>query len=159
MLCVRISEEEDGLLERLHSGVHLVRPDKRPKLRKVVNRALAVSCGDDVRGVLADVEDDVRLRGLNSNIYHHQYLLVERTPAHDKTQGRSQSHREAWPSRSAVWVVDMHIVLLYAAKVSTRSSILILFREEEEDVDAVELQVAINDLPWVKAVLLTNFRT
>ena len=62
---VRVGEEEDGLLERLHGSVHLVRLDVRLELREVVDRALAVRRGDDVRGVLADVERDFAPRGLD----------------------------------------------------------------------------------------------
>ena len=62
---VGVGEEEDGLLERLDRGVHLVRGDVRLELREVVDRALAVRRGDDVRGVLADVERDFAPRGLD----------------------------------------------------------------------------------------------
>ena len=65
MLCVRISEEEDGLLERLHSGVHLVRPDVGFELGEVVHRALAVGGSDDERRVLPDVKRDLAPRRLD----------------------------------------------------------------------------------------------
>ena len=58
MLSVGVGEEENGLLERLHLGVHLVRRDVRLEVGEVVDGALAVGCGDDVGGVLADVEGD-----------------------------------------------------------------------------------------------------
>ena len=59
MLVVRVREEEDALLERLHLGVHLVRPDVRLELREVVHRALAVRRGDDMDRVLPEVLRDL----------------------------------------------------------------------------------------------------
>ena len=58
MLGVRVGEEEDGLFERLNLRVHLVRRDVGLEVGEVVDGALAVRCGDDVRWVLADVEGD-----------------------------------------------------------------------------------------------------
>ena len=59
MLVVGVGEVEDGLLEGLHLGVHLVRLDVRLELGEVVDRALAVGGGDNVLGVLADVLCDL----------------------------------------------------------------------------------------------------
>lgn len=56
---VRVCVVEDGLLERLHFAVHLVRRDVWLELREVVDGALAVRRGDDVGGVLADILGDL----------------------------------------------------------------------------------------------------
>ena len=65
MLVVRVREEEDALLERLHLGVHLVRPDVRLELREVVDGALAVRRGDHDGGVEPEVLRDLAPRSLD----------------------------------------------------------------------------------------------
>ena len=65
MLVVRVREEQDALLERLHLSVHLVRPDVRLELREVVHRALAVRRGDDMDRVLPEVLRDLAPCGLD----------------------------------------------------------------------------------------------
>ena len=65
MFVVGVGEEEDGLLERLDRGVHLVRADVGLELGEVVDGALAVCGGDDIGGVVADVEGDLGPCGLD----------------------------------------------------------------------------------------------
>ena len=65
MLIVRVREEEDTLLERLHLDIHLVRPDVRLELREVVHRALAVRRGDDMDRVLPEVLRNLAPCGLD----------------------------------------------------------------------------------------------
>ena len=55
MLVVRVGEEEDGLLERLDLGLHLVHLDVRLELGEVVDGTLAVGGSDDEGRVLPDV--------------------------------------------------------------------------------------------------------
>ena len=55
VLVVRVGEEENGLLERLHLGLHLVHLDVRLELGEVVDGALAVGGSDDEGRVLPDV--------------------------------------------------------------------------------------------------------
>ena len=58
MLGVGVGEEEDRLLERLHLRVHLVCGNVGLEVGEVVDGTLAVGRGDDMGGVLADVEGD-----------------------------------------------------------------------------------------------------
>ena len=67
MLVEGIGEEEDGLLECLHLGVHLVHLDVRLELGEVVDGALAVGGCDDVGGVSPDVEGNLAPCGLDSS--------------------------------------------------------------------------------------------
>ena len=67
MLAVGVGEEEDGLLERLDLGVHLVRPDVGFELGEVVHRALAVGGSDDERRVLPEVLRDLAPCGLDGS--------------------------------------------------------------------------------------------
>ena len=59
MAVVGVGEVEDGGLEGLDLGVHLVRLDVRLELGEVVDRALAVGGGDNVLRVLANVLCDL----------------------------------------------------------------------------------------------------
>ena len=52
---VGVGEEENGLLERLHLVVHLVRLDVRLELSQIVDGALAVGGSNHVLGILPDV--------------------------------------------------------------------------------------------------------
>ena len=65
MMVVRVGKEEDGLLERLDLGVHLVRPDVRLELREVVHRAFAVRRSNDMDRVLPEVLRDLAPCGLD----------------------------------------------------------------------------------------------
>ncbi len=67
MFVVGVGEEEDGLLERLHLGVHLVLFDVRLELGEVVHGALAVGGSDEVRGILPNVQRDLAPRGLDGS--------------------------------------------------------------------------------------------
>lgn len=58
MHVVGIGEVENALFEILYLVVHLVRLDMRLKLREIVDGALAVSCSNHIRGVLANVFGD-----------------------------------------------------------------------------------------------------
>ncbi len=65
MFLVCVGEEEDGLLERLDLGVHLVHLDVRLELGEVVYGALTVGGSDDICRVLPDVKRDFAPRCLD----------------------------------------------------------------------------------------------
>lgn len=67
MLVVRVGVVENGLLESLNLGVHLVSLDFGLELGEVVDGTLAVSCGDNVLRVLANVFGDLAPGGFYSS--------------------------------------------------------------------------------------------
>lgn len=67
MEVVGVSEVENGFLEGLNLGVHLVSLDMRLELREVVDCTLAVGGSDNIVGILADIFGNLAPGSLNGS--------------------------------------------------------------------------------------------